>query len=136
ARHRVVGLRSGDRRACARLSQLHVLQHREGRALGPPRSARRLPAHRARVPRRTGVSSPRAAARAPQRALVESLRSGLARRADARKARAMQAYMKSAMPYRGVSTPALRAACREVFDAARLGTFPAWRDAARPLSRP
>ena len=46
----------------------------------------------------------------------------------------MQAYMKSAMPYRGVPTPALRALCREVF-AARLATFPAWRDTVLALWR-
>jgi 3-methyladenine DNA glycosylase AlkD len=70
-----------------------------------------------------------------ERVLVEAVRRGLAARADARKAAAMQAYMKSAMPYRGVQTPALRALCREVFAAARLASFAAWRDTVLALWR-
>ena len=58
--------------------------------------------------------------------LVAALRDGLAARADPVKAPAMQAYMKSAMPYRGVPTPAQRRLVREVVT--QLGP-PADRDA-------
>lgn len=71
----------------------------------------------------------------PRRVLVEAVRRGLAARADAAKAPAMQAYMKSAMRYRGVPTPALRALCRQVFAAPRLASFTAWRDTVLELWR-
>jgi 3-methyladenine DNA glycosylase AlkD len=51
--------------------------------------------------------------------LVERVRAGLAARADPGTAPAMQAYMKSAMPFRGVPKPALTALLREL--ACRLG---------------
>lgn len=50
-------------------------------------------------------------------ALAEALRRGLAERADPARAPGMQAYMKSAMPYRGVSTPEHRRLVREVLTA-------------------
>ncbi|GAA0296575.1 DNA alkylation repair protein [Sphingomonas oligophenolica] len=56
--------------------------------------------------------------------LAATLHARLAAIADPSRAPAMQAYMKSAMPYLGVSTVPLRAACKAVF--ADL----AWRDAA------
>ena len=46
--------------------------------------------------------------------LVAALRDGLAARADPVKAPAMQAYMRSALPYRGVPTPAQRRLVRDV----------------------
>jgi 3-methyladenine DNA glycosylase AlkD len=46
--------------------------------------------------------------------LVAALRDGLAARADPAKAPAMQAYMKSTMPYRGVATPDQRRLVRDV----------------------
>jgi 3-methyladenine DNA glycosylase AlkD len=70
-----------------------------------------------------------------QRPLLDAVRAGLAARADPAKAPQMQAYMKSAMPYRGVPTPALRALCREVFAAPRLATAAVWRDTALALWR-
>ena len=45
----------------------------------------------------------------------------------------MQAYMKSAMPYRGVPAPALRRLCREVFAEYRLPDEAAWRSAVLAL---
>ena len=51
--------------------------------------------------------------------LVERVRAGLAARADQAAAPAMQAYMKSAMPFRGVPKPARTALLREL--ACRLG---------------
>jgi 3-methyladenine DNA glycosylase AlkD len=59
--------------------------------------------------------------------LLARLRAALRAAADPAKARAMQAYMKSAMPYHGVSTPALRPVCREVFAAVDLPSAPTWR---------
>ena len=47
----------------------------------------------------------------------------------------MQAYMKSEMPYLGVKTPALRKACKRVFDAHALSSFDEWVDTARALWR-
>jgi 3-methyladenine DNA glycosylase AlkD len=47
-------------------------------------------------------------------ARVDAVRAGLARLADPEKAPGMQAYMKSAMPYRGVQTKALRLLLAEV----------------------
>jgi 3-methyladenine DNA glycosylase AlkD len=49
--------------------------------------------------------------------LVTAVRDGLAERADPTAARAMQAYMKSAMPFRGVAKPARVQLLREVVDA-------------------
>jgi len=46
--------------------------------------------------------------------LVAALREGLAGRADPARAPAMQAYMKSTMPYRGVATPEQRRLVRDV----------------------
>jgi 3-methyladenine DNA glycosylase AlkD len=69
------------------------------------------------------------------RALIAELRRELARRADPVAARAMQAYMKSAMPYYGVPTPARREIQRRVFDAHPLPDFAAWRDTSLALWR-
>jgi 3-methyladenine DNA glycosylase AlkD len=54
----------------------------------------------------------------------ERLREALSAAADPARAPGMQAYMKSAMPYLGVPTPARRAVFRAVFGKAE------WRDAA------
>ena len=47
----------------------------------------------------------------------------------------MRAYMKSAMPYRGVPSPMLREACRVVFSAHSLESFDDWRDTVLALWR-
>lgn len=47
--------------------------------------------------------------------LAQTVRAKLTQVAEPRRAPAMQAYMKSAMPYLGVSTVPLRKACKEVF---------------------
>lgn len=47
----------------------------------------------------------------------------------------MQAYMKSEMPYLGVQTPALRAACREAFARVPLGDASIWRETVLALWR-
>jgi 3-methyladenine DNA glycosylase AlkD len=45
----------------------------------------------------------------------------------------MQQYMKSAMPYRGVAAPTLRAVTRSVFAAYPLDTFEAWKETVLTL---
>jgi 3-methyladenine DNA glycosylase AlkD len=59
--------------------------------------------------------------------LVRTVRQALERAADPVKAPKMQAYMKSAMPYRGVSAPVLRRLCRETFTAHPLESFDQWQ---------
>jgi 3-methyladenine DNA glycosylase AlkD len=65
------------------------------------------------------------------RALRKSLRAG----ADPAKAPAMQAYMKSSMPYLGVQAPKLRRAVRAQFAAHPIETFEEWRDVVLELWR-
>ncbi|MCW0216012.1 MAG: DNA alkylation repair protein [Pseudonocardia sp.] len=54
---------------------------------------------------------------APGTGLVEALRAGLAAAADPRAAPGMQAYMKSAMPFRGVPSPVRARVLREALEA-------------------
>ena len=77
----------------------------------------------------------RTATSAASQPLIEAIRRALRRRADPDKAGPMQAYMKSAMPYLGVQTPALRAACREVFAQTSLDSLAAWQDTVFALWR-
>jgi len=67
--------------------------------------------------------------------LVAILRRELRRVADPAKAPAMQAHMKSAMPYHGVSAPALRDVCRRVFAGHDLSDPTSWRRDALALWR-
>lgn len=60
--------------------------------------------------------------------LVSAVRDGLADLADETKAAGMQAYMKSAMPYRGVPAPGQDRVFRRVFAAHPLVGFDSWRD--------
>lgn len=53
----------------------------------------------------------------PNRALIDAVRTRLAEAADPAKAEPMRAYMKSAMPFRGVPAPGVKRICREVFRA-------------------
>jgi 3-methyladenine DNA glycosylase AlkD len=59
--------------------------------------------------------------------LVQTIRRDLELAADPVRAPQMQAYMKSAMPYRGVSSPVIRRLCREAFTAHPLATVGQWR---------
>jgi 3-methyladenine DNA glycosylase AlkD len=61
------------------------------------------------------------------RDLVAAVRAALAERADPTRADGMQAYMKSSMPYRGVTSPVLRLISREVFPSYPVDTFDDWR---------
>jgi 3-methyladenine DNA glycosylase AlkD len=67
--------------------------------------------------------------------LVRTVRRALERAADPVKAPKMQAYMKSAMPYRGVSAPVLRQLCSETFTAHPLATFDQWQQVILELWR-
>ena len=67
--------------------------------------------------------------------LVQTIRQGLAQAADPVRAPQMQAYMKSAMPYRGASAQVIRRLCREAFTAHPLATSEAWRRVVLELWR-
>jgi 3-methyladenine DNA glycosylase AlkD len=67
--------------------------------------------------------------------LVGVIRRALAEAADPAKAPQMQAYMKSAMPYRGVSAPLLKQLCREAFKAHPLDSAAEWQRVVLELWR-
>ena len=67
--------------------------------------------------------------------LVRPVRRALEQAADPAKAPQMQAYMKSTMPYRGVSSPVLRQLCREAFTAHPLPTVGQWQRVVLELWR-
>lgn len=67
--------------------------------------------------------------------LLRALRKSLRAAADPAKAPAMQAYMKSSMPYLGIQAPQLRSAVRIVFPAHPLASFEQWRDSVLQLWR-
>jgi 3-methyladenine DNA glycosylase AlkD len=60
-------------------------------------------------------------------ALLIRLRAALRAVADPTRAPAMQAYMKSSMPYHGVPAPALRALCKQVFVDLELSSAADWQ---------
>jgi 3-methyladenine DNA glycosylase AlkD len=59
--------------------------------------------------------------------LLSRLRRELAAAADPARAPLMQAYMKSAMPYHGVSSPKMRLVCRTVFAEVDFPSVDDWR---------
>ncbi len=67
--------------------------------------------------------------------LIAAVRRGLLDRADPEKAPAMQAYMKSSMPYRGVPSPGQKALAREVLTAHPLPDEETWRQTVLALWR-
>jgi len=67
--------------------------------------------------------------------LVRSIRSGLRDAADAARARQMQAFMKSSMPYLGVTAPLHKRICRETLRAHPLSSFDQWTSVALELWR-
>src|SRR5258706_7947265 len=69
------------------------------------------------------------------RLLVTSLYNRLGEAANPAKAPAMQAYMKSQMPYLGVSTVPLRKICKEIFQQFALNSFEEFRDTILTLWR-
>jgi len=66
-------------------------------------------------------------------ALVQAVRAGLGEIADPTKAPQMQAYMKSALPFRGVTAVPGRALYRRLIDAHPLGSARSWQDTVREL---
>jgi 3-methyladenine DNA glycosylase AlkD len=72
---------------------------------------------------------------APAPSLLATLHSELLRVANPKNAAAMQAYMKSSMPYLGVSAAGLRGSCRRVFSSLDFPTANAWRRAVLGLWR-
>lgn len=66
-------------------------------------------------------------------ALVRDVRRALVEAADPTKAPQMQRYMKSSMPFLGINATPLRRLCARLFDAHRLLTEAAWREAVRLL---
>lgn len=67
--------------------------------------------------------------------LIREVRAALKAAADPEKAPQMQAYMKSAMPFRGVSSPVQKRLWRQIFPAHPLATATDWRDVALSLWR-
>lgn len=65
--------------------------------------------------------------------LVEDLRRRIAEAGDPTRAPRMQAYMKSALPYRGVASVPFRVLTREVVTAHPLPDRPAWEAVVREL---
>ena len=59
--------------------------------------------------------------------LLATLRQSFQEVGDPVRAPAMQAYMKSAMPYHGVPTPLLRQVCKATFSDVAFSTGPHWR---------
>lgn len=84
---------------------------------------------------RHAVPSARAAAGEPDRQLVEAVRTALAQAADPERAAGQQAYMKSAMPYRGLTAPVLSATLRPLFadPAHRVASRVGWDATVRAL---
>jgi len=69
------------------------------------------------------------------RELVADAREALGAAANPDRAAGMRAYMKSAMPYRGVRSPEVDAIARRVFAAHPLATYAAWQATALELWR-
>ena len=67
--------------------------------------------------------------------LGAAMRSALAAAANPERAPGMQAYMKSEMPYRGISAPDMRAITKRVFADHPLGSCDKWRAAVLELWR-
>jgi 3-methyladenine DNA glycosylase AlkD len=68
-------------------------------------------------------------------ALATAMRSALAAAADPDRAAGMQAYMKSEMPYRGISAPDMRAIAKRVIADHPLASCAEWRVAVLELWR-
>src|ERR1700683_5462111 len=68
-------------------------------------------------------------------ALLIRARRELSRIADAHRAAGAQAYMKSVMPYHGVSAPLLRETCAKIFAGLELPSPTIWRDPVLSLWR-
>ena len=67
--------------------------------------------------------------------LIRNIKQQLKAQANPTAAIKMQAYMKSAMPYYGVKTPALRTICRDSLARYALDSFQQWHDSVLTLWR-
>ncbi|MGC1460683.1 MAG: DNA alkylation repair protein [Terracidiphilus sp.] len=67
--------------------------------------------------------------------LLPKLRKALKQAGDPARAPAMQAYMKSAMPYYGVPTPVHRALCKATFADVKFATAEEWQSQALAIWR-
>ena len=67
--------------------------------------------------------------------LIVEVRAALEKAADPTKAPKMQAYMKSTMPYRGVSSPEQKAIWKDVFATHPLPSRAEWQQVALTLWR-
>jgi len=67
--------------------------------------------------------------------LLSKIRRAFAREGDPERGKAMQAYMKSTMPFHGVPAPRMRAICKEVFAAHEVKDPATWRDDVLSLWR-
>lgn len=67
--------------------------------------------------------------------LVRDLKQRLRGAADVSRAPAMQAYMKSQMPYLGIAAPPLKTILKEVFAAQKLQSSERWRDTVLAIWR-
>jgi len=65
--------------------------------------------------------------------LAQRIRSRIAEAGDPARAEPMRAYMRSAMPFRGVQAKPLRAICRAVYDEHPLPDLDSWERAVREL---
>jgi 3-methyladenine DNA glycosylase AlkD len=72
---------------------------------------------------------------AADRKLIKTVREALKAAAEPKRAPGMQAYMKSAMPYRGVMAGPLRQITKAAFNERPLASFEDWRDTALALWR-
>jgi 3-methyladenine DNA glycosylase AlkD len=81
------------------------------------------------------MAGPDDAPHAAHASLVDAVRVALAARADPARAQQQQRYMKSAMPYRGVTAPDVRAAMRELLadPATRPSSAGEWEATIRTL---
>lgn len=68
--------------------------------------------------------------------LLATVRKALRQAADPSKAAAMQAYMKSSMPYHGVPTPLLRQVCKAAFSRLQFASAAQWQTEVLNLWRP
>ena len=69
------------------------------------------------------------------RALIEEVTARLAAEGDPERAESQQRYMKSSMPYLGVTLPRTTAIAKEVFAAHPLASYEEWRDTVLALFR-
>jgi 3-methyladenine DNA glycosylase AlkD len=76
---------------------------------------------------------PKTQRKSPESKLLRVLRAALRSHADETRAAAMQAYMKSAMPYHGVPMPIVRTLCKEAFRDLAFESSADWEQEVRAI---